>query len=86
MSTEAGYFGNTSGAAVQPPPETASGYIEGNDVRVVLVPVRTGRISDFKGGVRDWQIVNSDDAERIGGMGHNSRGRMDGLVNGVVNS
>lgn len=61
----------------------AGGYIEGNDVRVVLVPVRTGRISDFKGGVRDWQIIDADERERAN---DNSRGRMEGLPNGVVSS
>lgn len=55
LSTEAGYF---SGLA-QPSART-SGYIEGDDVRVVLVPVRRGRISDFKGAVRDWQVVDDD--------------------------
>jgi len=62
-----------------------SGYIEGNDVRVVLVPVRTGRISDFKGGVRDWRIVDEDEdgPTRRDGDGDHSRGRIEGLVNGV---
>ena len=64
----------------------AGGYIEGNDVRVVLVPVRTGRISDFKGGVRDWQIVDRDEDGRAGNYGGDSRGRSDGLVNGVIGS
>ncbi|KAK5956053.1 hypothetical protein OHC33_002626 [Knufia fluminis] len=83
LSTEAGYFGG----AVQPMSENvngdAGGYIEGNDVRVVLVPVRTGRISDFKGGVRDWQIVDGDGA---GGNVDDSRGRTEGLVNGAISS
>lgn len=62
----------------------AGGYIAGNDVRVVLVPVRTGRISDFKGGVRDWQIID-EEQQRIGdNNGDGSRGRPEALVNGVM--
>ena len=34
--------------------ETA--YLEGDDVRVVVVEVKEGRISDWKGGVKDWAI------------------------------
>jgi hypothetical protein len=29
----------------------------GDDARVVAVRVREGRIADWKGGVRDWQVV-----------------------------
>ncbi|KAJ9658174.1 hypothetical protein H2198_003879 [Neophaeococcomyces mojaviensis] len=92
LSTEAVFFasGGYSGA-VQQPSESASGYIEGNDVRVVLVPIKTGRISDFKGGVRDWKLVSEQD-ERTGisgaslTSGHNdeARGRTEGLMNGIV--
>lgn len=28
-----------------------------DDVRVVTVRVREGRIADWKGGVRDWRVV-----------------------------
>lgn len=87
LSLEAGYFGSRTGGAVQESSSgDAGGYIEGNDVRVVLVPVRTGRISDFKGGVRDWQIVDSDEDGRTSNNGSDSRGRPDGLVNGVIGS
>jgi len=81
LSTEAGYFGSNEGGAVQESGSNGGdvgGYIEGNDVRVVLVPVRTGRISDFKGGVRDWQIIDADE--------DGSRRRTEGLVNGVIGS
>ena len=54
LSTEAGYFGNETRS-------DACGYIEGTDVMVVLVPLRTGRISDFKGGVRDWKVVSEQE-------------------------
>lgn len=50
-------------------------FIEGEEVRVVLVGVREGRIADWKGGVKDWCL---DD----GGEG-DGRGRH-GLVNGVT--
>lgn len=83
LSTEAGYFGSSPGA-VQPS-ENASGYIEGNDVRVVLVPLRTGRISDFKGGVRDWRIVSEEELDRSESGYDGGRGRSEITVNGVVN-
>ena len=47
-------------------------YIEGEDVRVVVVRITEGRISDWKGGVKDWVIR---DRER-------EQGR-EGMVNGV---
>ena len=50
-------------------------YIEGEDVRVVVVRIRDGRISDWKGGVKDWVIAEG------GGSGQDGR---TGLVNGVV--
>jgi len=31
-------------------------YIEGQEVRVVVVPLKDGRISDWKGMVKDWSI------------------------------
>lgn len=33
------------------------GYLEGEEVRVVVVRIRDGRISDWKGGVTDWVIA-----------------------------
>ena len=68
---EQGLFGSTPHA-----PEGdggASCYIEGEEVRVVLVDVKEGRIADWKGGVKDWSLVPEE------GSG---RGRQ-GLVNGV---
>ena len=32
-------------------------YIEDEEVRVVVVKIRDGRISDWKGGVKDWVIM-----------------------------
>lgn len=31
-------------------------FIEDEDVRVVIVKIRDGRIADWKGGVHDWAI------------------------------
>ena len=31
-------------------------YIEGEEVRVVVVTIRDGRVSDWKGAVRDWRL------------------------------
>ncbi|KAJ6028840.1 hypothetical protein N7540_004416 [Penicillium herquei] len=42
-----------------------------NDVRVVTVQVREGRIADWKGGVRDWVLLPPTEAS-------------EGLVNGVT--
>jgi len=50
-------------------------YIEGEEVRVVVVKITDGRVSDWKGGVRDWtltDIKNDIDGEA--------------LVNGVAGS
>lgn len=35
-------------------------YIEGDQVRVVAVRVIDGRIADWKGGVKDWAVVDSE--------------------------
>lgn len=34
-------------------------FIEGEEVRVVVVDIRDVRISDWKGGVRDWVITGA---------------------------
>jgi hypothetical protein len=38
-------------------------YIEDGDVRVVVVRIRDGRISDWKGGVKDWVILEPGTGE-----------------------
>ena len=50
--------------------EGTSCFIEGEEVRVVLVGVREGRIADWKGGVKDWSL-----APEVG---------REGMVNGVT--
>ena len=70
---ERGFFGS----APQAPTEGdggASCYIEGEEVRVVLVDVKEGRIADWKGGVKDWSLISPENGDL--------RGRH-GLVNGV---
>ena len=52
-------------------------FIEGEDVRVVVVPIREGRIADWKGGVKDWTLIADGEVE-----GGARRGR-DVLVNGI---
>ena len=69
---EQGLFGSTPHAPVEGD-GGASCYIEGEEVRVVLVDVKEGRIADWKGGVKDWSLVTEDGDER---------GRQT-LVNGV---
>ncbi|KAI6894524.1 hypothetical protein KC355_g20634 [Hortaea werneckii] len=53
-----------------------SSYIEDQDVRVVVVRIRDGRISDWKGGVKDFVLSHAGDAdgdggrEMVNGVGH----------------
>jgi hypothetical protein len=42
-------------------------FIEGEEVRVVVVQIRDGRVADWKGAVRDWSLAET----------------ADGLVNGI---
>ena len=80
---EAELFGNqphqTAGALEDSDSRNSSCYIEGEDVRVVVVRVREGRIADWKGGVKDWVVVD-DEAETVSSEnarvgGEQSRGR-----------
>jgi hypothetical protein len=54
--------------------EGANSYLEDDDVRVVVVRIRDGRISDWKGGVKDFCLSEATGAD---GEGEG------GLVNGV---
>ena len=38
-------------------------FLEGEDVRVVVVRVKDGRVADWKGGVRDWEIQDMEAEE-----------------------
>lgn len=56
-------------------------YIEDEDVRVVVVRIKDGRISDWKGGVKDWVIREGGQGLGVGGMdSYAEEGRR--LVNG----
>jgi hypothetical protein len=47
-------------------PGTEEGrYVTGEDVRVVVVGIRDVRISDWKGAVRDWVLVPSQEGEGV---------------------
>jgi len=35
-------------------------FIEGEEVRVVVVKIRDGRVADWKGAVRDWSLRSED--------------------------
>ncbi|KAK4495358.1 hypothetical protein PRZ48_013689 [Zasmidium cellare] len=44
-------------------------YIDDEGVRVVVVRIRDGRISDWKGGVKDWVITGrEEEGERVNGV------------------
>ncbi len=74
--------------------ENSSCYIEGEDVRVVTVRIREGRIADWKGGVKDWVVIDEDELQKgsresiADGSGDGTRGRTEQdqttLVNGVA--
>jgi Pyridoxamine 5'-phosphate oxidase len=97
---EAGLFGGqapSAGALEGGGSGNSSCYIEGEDVRVVVVRVREGRIADWKGGVKDWVVVDEEETETdttesaeggSGGSSSSSRGRTQNdketLVNGIL--
>ena len=69
---EQGFIGSVPQATATD--DGASCFIEGEEVRVVLVGVKEGRIADWKGGVKDWSVIPPEGAEQ--------RGRH-GMVNGM---
>lgn len=79
---EAGFF------RTQPPQNegNSSCYIAGDDVRVVIVPVREGRTADWKGGVKDWIVVDEETSPVTANLASGERGRSNGqpLVNGII--
>jgi hypothetical protein len=80
---EAGFFGGQPPNAETLEGGSSSCYIDGDDVRVVVVRVKEGRIADWKGGVKDWLIVDEDEAR---GEQADERGRTEEtpLVNGII--
>ena len=55
---ERGFFGSTPHAPGMEGDGGTSCFIEGEEVRVVLVAVKEGRIADWKGGVKDWSLAS----------------------------
>jgi hypothetical protein len=53
-------------------------YIEDESVRVVVVKISDGRISDWKGAVKDWVIAESTEMTTQAGAGAGAS-----LVNGI---
>jgi len=43
-------------------------WVEGEEVRVVVVKVKDGRIADWKGGVKDWVIAEEDTRPMVNGI------------------
>jgi len=72
---EQGIFGASQGGVGSEGDGGTSCYIQGEEVRVVLVKVQEGRIADWKGGVKDWKLASADD----GG----ERGRLP-MANGIA--
>ncbi|KAK4949779.1 hypothetical protein LTR10_011621 [Elasticomyces elasticus] len=69
--------------------ENSSCYIAGDDVRVVIVPIREGRIADWKGGVKDWILVDDDESSTTNtqdtSIDQRGRSGEQPLVNGIIN-
>ncbi len=43
-------------------------FIEGEEVRVVVVAIKDGRIADWQGGITDWQLFTSSQTRPEAGM------------------
>ena len=66
---EQGFFGAPQSAGTSEGDGGTSCFIEGEEVRVVIVGVREGRIADWKGGVKDWAIVSPEEDGQRGRYG-----------------
>lgn len=44
-------------------------YVQGEEVRVVVVQIRDGRIADWKGQVRDWVVGDEGGLPLVNGVG-----------------
>lgn len=71
---ERGLFGASPQASMEGDGGTNC-YIEGEEVRVVLVDVKEGRIADWKGGMKDWSLAPRQEQ---GGRGRHN------MVNGIA--
>ncbi|KAF2477270.1 uncharacterized protein BDR25DRAFT_339224 [Lindgomyces ingoldianus] len=66
-----GLGGRESGAGEEELREGDGGtrcYVEGEEVRVVVVKIRDGRIADWKGQVRDWVVRGGGEGELANGV------------------
>ncbi|KAL8772084.1 MAG: hypothetical protein Q9209_002750 [Squamulea sp. 1 TL-2023] len=63
---EQGVFGAPQNPASTEGDGGASCFIEGEEVRVMLVGVKECRIADWKGGVKDWVIVHPEEQDQWG--------------------
>ena len=43
-------------------------YVQGDEVKVVIVKVKDGRIADWKGQVRDWALQAPESASAVNGL------------------
>lgn len=59
-------FGSSPAAGAGAPDGGRGCFIEGEQVRVVVVTIKDGRIADWKGGVQDWVI--SDQPQLANGV------------------
>jgi hypothetical protein len=54
----------TMSARAREEPDGGRGiFIEGEEVRVVAVKIKDGRVSDWKGAIRDWSLLDAGDVE-----------------------
>ena len=63
---EQGFFGATPHAPQDEEDGGKGCFIEGEQVRVVIVGVHEGRIADWKGGVKDWTLVSPAEEQQRG--------------------
>lgn len=63
---ELGLFGSAPNAATIEGDGGGSCFIEGEEVRVVVVRVKEGRIADWKGGVKDWSVISDNEQDGRG--------------------
>ncbi|KAL8913583.1 MAG: hypothetical protein Q9171_001667 [Xanthocarpia ochracea] len=63
---EQGLFGAPQNPSSAQGDGGASCFIEGEEVRVMVVGVKEGRIADWKGGVKDWLIISPEEQDLRG--------------------
>jgi len=63
---------NGSGARRNLDSDTGDGgrgcFIEGEEVRVVVVTIKDGRVADWKGAVRDWSLCPREESTLVNGV------------------